>query len=123
MLDGGARYLTLSQKCLEDGERHLAEANWAQAPEKLWGAAAQMVEAVAQSRGRVHDSHRELFRSISLLAQEGQDGELGRFFGLAHNLHANFYENWLPPDQAEDGASAVREFVQKLRPKVGTVES
>ena len=76
-----------------------------------------MVEAVAQSRGRVHHSPRELFRIISLLAQEGQDGELGRLFGLAHNLRVDFYEDWLPPDQVDDGASAVREFVEKLRPK------
>ena len=35
MLGGGALYLALSQKYLEDGERQLSEADWAQASEKL----------------------------------------------------------------------------------------
>ena len=111
-------YLALSQKYLEEGEEYLIKADWTQASEKFWGAAAEMVKAAASERGWVHDSHRQLFQVVSYPAQESQDGGLRRPFGLAHNLHINFYEDWLPPDQVEDGASAVRELVQKLQPLV-----
>ncbi len=116
MLDEAERYLALGRKYLEDGERLLAEADLSQASEKFWGAAAEIVKAVASSRGWAHDSHRQLFRIISLLAQEGQDGEIRTLFGLAHNLHVNFYDDYLPPDQVQDGAAAVRELIQRLNP-------
>ena len=121
MVDGFGRYLALSRKYLEDGEVLLAGEDWPQASEKFWGAA-EMVKATAESRGWVHDTHRHLFRVISSLAEGGQDGELGRLFGLAHNLHVNFYVDWLPRDHVQDGASAVRELVRRLDTIIDTWE-
>ena len=53
-------YLQLSQKTLQDAEALLARGDYHQASEKLWGAAAVMVKAVAEGRGWPHDNHRAL---------------------------------------------------------------
>ena len=111
-------YLDLCQRYLKEEEQYLSTVGWTQASEKFWGAAAVMVKAVSKSRDWVHDSHRHLFRIVSLLSQEGQDGESKRLVSLAHHVHTNFYENWLHPDQVKDRASAVRELVLRLPPLV-----
>ena len=111
-------YLDLSRGHMEDAEKYLGQENWTQASEKFWGAAAAMVKAVAEARGWDHGSHRLLFRTVSRLVQEGAPPELGGRFGHAHNLHVNFYEGWLPPDQVQWSAQEVRRLVSELQPMV-----
>ena len=84
-------YAAMSRKLLEDGRQALSQGDPVQASEKLWGAAAQMVKSVAESRGWPHHDHRELFRVVNRLAQETGDLELRRLFRLANSMHTNFY--------------------------------
>jgi HAMP domain-containing protein len=108
-----ADYTRLSQKELNASDNLMTQSDHHQASEKLWGAAALMVKAVAATRGWSHSSHRELYRIISNLAQETGRRELIRLFGSASALHTNFYEDWMPPDHVEELASQVKELVQE----------
>ena len=85
-----------------------------QASEKLWGAAAHMVKAVAEGRGWEHSGHRELFQVVNRLANESGDAELRHLFHTANSLHSNFYENWMAEDWIEAGAQQVRQLLEKL---------
>ena len=114
----GERYIALSQKYLDDGEKYLDEADWPQASEKFWGASAEIVKAVAETKGWQHSGHRLLFQIVSRLAEESNDQQIDSLFHSANSLHINFYEDLLTPSQVRAGASAVREFIQKLRPLV-----
>ena len=89
-----------------------------QASEKGWGAAAQMLKAIAEGRGWDHERHRHFSRIASRLRYELGDGDLYRQFRVAEGLHENFYEDTL---QAEDVALDlldVANLLDKLEPLV-----
>ena len=85
-----------------------------QASEKGWGSAAQMVKAVASERPWRHDSHVLLFQAVRALDSETDGSELLGLFAQAHNLHINFYEDWLTPEIVQRDLDNVRQFVARL---------
>ena len=85
-----------------------------QASEKGWGAAAQMVKAVAVERGWEHSRHRQLRLAVTKLREETDSLQIGRWFGLAESLHANFYEGWLDEATLKDYLENVGMLVRQL---------
>ena len=71
---------------------HLADGDLLQASEKGWGAAAQMVKAVADTRGWEHKTHADLYHVVDLVAKELSDSRVQILFRSASALHQNFYE-------------------------------
>jgi len=109
-----SEYIGLSQKDLQEADALLSQGDYHQASEKLWGAAATMVKAVAERRGWPHGSHRDLYRVINRLAQEAGQQELRNGFFLASQLHVNFYEGWLLPEDVTATAPQIRELISRL---------
>ena len=72
----------------------LAEGDLMQASAKAWGAAEQMVQAVAESRGWDHADRGDLYRAVGRLAEESPDQELRRLFLSANALDQNSYEGY-----------------------------
>ena len=98
---------------------YLAEGDLLQASEKGWGAAAQMVKAVAEERGWDHSGHRQLFVTVRRLVEETGDEQLRVAFGLANVLHINFYDGLLPREEVEAYLAHIREFVGRLEELLG----
>ena len=94
--------------------KYLDEGDLAQASEKGWGAAAQMVKAAAEARDWRHNGHAELYRAIDRLSDESDDEQLRALFHAASSLHINFYEGWLPREMVRNGLAQVTELVGKL---------
>ena len=107
-------YLDVSRTYLEHGKDLLEREDYRQASEKLWGAAAVTVKAVAEKRGWEHDGHRLLYQVIRRLSDETGDLELSLLFRAAGQLHINFYEGWLPPDDVEQASDEVEQLLRKL---------
>ncbi len=95
---------------------YLAEDDLLQASEKGWGAAAQMIKAVAETRGWPHKNHGHLFTAIDRLCDENGDRELAVLFHSAHSIHINFYEGWMTRRSVEAALSQVQRLVEKLEP-------
>ena len=113
-------YQAASRQLLAQGREELAGGDVRQASEKGWGAAAQMVKAIAEQRGWQRRNHAALFDAISFLVSETRDREIRRLFHVANALHINFYENW---DNAANVSSALDDmerFLDKLEPLVST---
>ena len=108
-------YMKLSEKYLKDADELLAKKDYIQASEKLWGAAALMVKAVAASRGITILSHGELFSFVRKLGEEKNKPELRRLFSVASTLHQNFYENWLNEEVVKEYSEDVKQFVAELK--------
>ena len=109
-------YRTASRELMAQATEELAAGDSRQASEKAWGAAAQMVKAIAQDRGWRHDNHFLLYQAVNSLADETGDRNMVTLFGHAGNLHTNFYENWLPPATVEVGIQDVEQLLDKLEP-------
>ena len=96
-----ATYREQSRIFLAQAREELAKGDIPQASEKAWGAAAQMVKAVAQQRGWRHQAHRYLFEVIRRLRRETGDSEVTRLFSHASWLHSNFYEDVYEAEDVE----------------------
>ena len=107
-------YREQSRVFLEQAYRELQEGDLYQASEKGWGAASQMVKAVAEERGWDHTRHRDLFSAVFRLRRETGDRDISRLFEPANLLHANFYEGEMDQADVEDALERIRQFVEKL---------
>ncbi len=107
-------YLRLNGKYLSEAEELIGRRDFAQASEKLWGAAAEIIKAVAARRGVELGTHGSLWEYVSKLDSEHPEWRLRRDFSYAGNLHQNFYEDWLPGEYVREGLEIVREFARKL---------
>jgi hypothetical protein len=108
-------YLKLSEKYLRDSEEFLTKKDLVQASEKAWGAAAQIVKALAAKEGKELRSHGELHRYVAELSKEKGDREIMKFWFSATSLHQNFYENWFPEEAVRSAVEDVKNFIEKLK--------
>ena len=106
-------YREQSRVFLAQAHEELAKGDLQQASEKGWGAAAQMVKAVAQERGWLYRSHRHLQNAVDELRMQTGDEDLDILFGAGENLHQNFYENWYSADSIALRLRLVERFVDK----------
>mgnify|MGYP000717969144 CR=1 FL=1 len=108
-------HLKLSEKYMEDADDFLSKKDYVQVSEKAWGAAAQIVKALATRDGVELRSHGELHKEVVKIAKEAGDDEIRLLWQSAISLHQNFYENWLPPEMVEKNVEDVKRFIDKLK--------
>lgn len=108
-------HLKLSEKYMKDMEDLLAKKDYIQASEKAWGAAAQIVKALAAKEDKELRSHTSLWQFVDELAEKLQDIELRHLWSRANSLHQNFYENWMPPRDVTYAVEDVKKFVERIR--------
>ena len=113
-------YQAASRQLLAQGREELADDDVRQASEKGWGAAAQMVKAIAEQRGWEHRNHAALLDAISFLVSETRDHEIRRLFHVANALHVNFYENWDNAAHVASDLDDIERFLDKLGPLLST---
>ena len=109
------KYRTAAETFIEQAFVELSAGDLRQASEKGWGAAAEIVKAVAEQRGWNHRSHEDLYVAIDLVAQEIHDPAILPRFNNAGQLHMNFYEGWLAEPNVRAGLQEVQELVHRLR--------
>ena len=107
-------YREQSRKYLTQAYLELEQGDLCQASEKGWGAAAEMVKAVAESRQWGHKAHWRLLNVIDRLAEEMADKEFLDAFNAAGALHTNFYEGWLSSSTIGFNLQRVANLVDKL---------
>ena len=117
------KYRASSRHLLAQARSELDAGDVRQASEKGWGAAAQIVKAIAEQRGWTHRGHAQLFDAVTTLAQEAGDDDIDRLFELASALHTNFYEDWYGAGRVERGLNDVEQLLDKLEPVLGVNSS
>lgn len=116
MLESTIRYADASREFMGKAWDYLAIEDLPQAAEKGWGAAAEMVKALAEERGWRHRSHRLLYDIVEDLVDETGDENLSRGFQAASVLHTNFYENALRPRTVRRNLREVQQLLAELEP-------
>ena len=107
-------YTSRSRTYLSQASEELAKGDLCQASEKGWGAAAEIVKAVAAARGWDHSGHRQLYGVITRLVNETGDETFRTAFAVAGALHTNFYEGWLDRGTVEAHLAQVTRFVERM---------
>ena len=85
-----------------------------QASEKLWGAVAHAVIALAQHRGWSYGSHNELIQIARRLSEEQNDRDIYKQFGKTRRLHANYYHGFLEDYQIDDLRPVAQNFIYRI---------
>lgn len=88
-------YRELFRKYSREAKALARKGDRVQASEKYWGATAELLKIVAESRDWPHHRHRDLLVVVSRLYGETGDANLARDFDMAQALHANFYEDFM----------------------------
>ncbi len=113
-----ATYRAASRHLLVQARAELEQGDARQASEKGWGAAAQMVKAVAEQRGWDHKTHRHIWQAAKMLADERRDISISRLFRSANHLHSNFYEDIDDANNVADTLNDVERLLCLLEPLV-----
>ena len=100
-----------SQEFLDASDREFAAGDTLQASEKLWGAAAHAIMAVAQQRGLEHGTHRALINAARQIADAADDERLRSGILAAQHFHSNFYNGTMEPEDIEYDRPLVHRFV------------
>lgn len=108
-------HLKLLEKYMKDTENFLLKKDYVQASEKAWGAASQIVKALAAREGKELRSHGELHKYVTELSKKKNDREILTLWFSATSLHQNFYEDWFPEDAVKDAIENVKNFTEKLK--------
>ena len=99
---------------LEAADKEFAAGDHMQASEKLWGAAAHAVIAVAQRNGWRHGSHRAMKTAVDMMAEEYNEPLLVGGFGFAEKFHANFYHDFMEDYQLDADRPKIHDFVHRV---------
>ena len=84
--------------------------------EALWGAATQMVKAVAKAHNRANRSHRQMLYAVRWIeANAANDPELADDFSRIEKLHVNFYDGELSNDEIARLHHTTAQFVAKMQ--------
>lgn len=100
-----------SLEFLTASDREFAAGDTLQASEKLWGAAAHAIMAVAQRRGLEHGTHRALINAARQIADKADDERLRSGILAARHFHSNFYNGTMEPEDIEYDRPLVHRFV------------
>ncbi len=87
-------HVQMSRIFLEHAHAELDHGDRLQASEKIWGATAHALKAIAIQRGWRHRSNATVFDIGQQLGREfGRELDFTRYLAQADTMHQNFYEN------------------------------
>ena len=100
-------FLVRSEQEFDAGER-------LQASEKLWGAVAHAILAVAQQRGWQFGSHHDLLQAARNISEEQADPAIYIQFRETRRLHANYYQGFLEDPKLAELRTNAHIFVHRV---------
>ncbi len=107
-------HLAISRRFLDHARVELDKGDRLQAAEKVWGAAAHALKAIAIQRGWRHRSHDSVMSVGSQLARECGREDLAEHLISANAMHINFYENGVPAILIKAAINNVERYIDKL---------
>ncbi len=107
-------HVQTTQEFLVKSDGYFAGGDVLQGSEKLWGAAAHAVMAVAQQRGWKYGNHYTLRETALRLADELEDERISLGLGVAEKFHANFYHEFMEDSELDMNRPLAKRFVARM---------
>ena len=102
------------RRLLEHAAEMIAQGDRLQASEKLWGAAAHRVKALAAARDWPHQSHADGRAIARHVASRSGRPRIGTLFMVAEGAHQNFYEDSWEDDDFTAALGELRALIELL---------
>ena len=109
-----ARNMEISHNFLRQAREELAKEDLLQASNKIWGAAAYAIKAVAEKRRWFNDADWRLREAVEVLAAEQEDTDLMLRYFAARDTHYNFYHHEFDSYSVESAIDMTTVLVEKL---------
>lgn len=109
-----SEHATTAREFVIASDREFDQGDILQGAEKLWGAAAHAVMAIAQEREWPHTSHQSLKQAVAKVADERKDPFLAASFGLAEKFHRHFYHDSMEDWERDADRPLVKHFVERM---------
>ena len=102
-------------RMLEHAEQMTAGRDRLQASEKMWGAAAHAIKAIADARGWPYHTHSDARAIARHIAERMGDREIFALYLAMEGLHQNFYNDRYTLGELRDSLELARRLVALLR--------
>ena len=112
------RHQEISDQFIEHAEDEFRKGDLLQASEKIWGALAHCVKAIARRRGWRNESHQDIRRNAyELIDLTDAPRQNALLFKAIELLHVNFYEDTYAdrPQEVERGIEDARELIGAMK--------
>lgn len=107
-------HMKMSRRFVAHARSELAKGHRLQSSEKVWGAAAHALKAIAIQRGWNHRSHDLMYVIATQLQAERGRPDLAARFGYTESHHRNFYNNDRFSSEINIAIDNVEELVEEL---------
>ena len=107
-------HVQTAQDFLVKSDGYFAEGDVLQGSEKLWGAAAHALSAVAQERGWNFGNHYALRQVALRIADELEDERISLGMLVAEKFHANFYHDFMEDSELDVNRPSAQRFVERM---------
>ena len=107
-------HVAMSRRFLDHAQRELNRGRRLQASEKVWGAVAHQLNAIAVQRGWTHGVHNDFYYMVRYLEKEYGRDDLRASFQAAEGDHSNFYQNRADTEAIQESIVRNRKFVETL---------
>ena len=108
------RYEEISRHLLQQAGEELDKGDALQASEKIWGATAHALKAIAQQRGWNHRFHNHLRAAAFYLAAAWDRPDWITTFSSLEGSHTNYYEHQRYPGDVRPFLELARVYCQEL---------
>ena len=110
------KYTKLSNKYINDADILLKKGDLSQTSEKLWGAFAAIVKAVAAKHKKKEiKTHDGISFYLASISKELKDESLLTADLTANALHQYFYEDSLTVEFVRKGSKTIKQFITRMR--------
>ncbi len=101
--------MELWRKYLEEGKKLHKKGDRVQAGEKYYRAVSVLIKMIGEKLGMDHYSHRERRKIIEELDKRysKEDYHFSSMYGIAEDLHSNFYERYLSNEDFDRKAGII----------------
>ena len=103
-----------SRRLLDHAAEMLERGDRIQASEKIWGAAAHQVKAIADARNWPNTSHTDGYSIVGYLRRLTENRHISDLYAIASETHQNFYDDRLQIGDLRDRLEAVTELIRLL---------
>ena len=104
-----------SRRLLDHAAEMLERGDRIQASEKIWGAAAHQVKAIADARNWPNTSHTDGYSIVGYLRRLTENRHISDLYAIASETHQNFYEDRLNVEMLQIRLESVTELIALLR--------
>ena len=112
--NGVESHTAMSRRFIDHARDELDRGDRLQASEKLWGAVAHALKAIAIRRGWDHDKHRQIHNIAIQLGHEFGRPDFETKIRIANSFHEKFYENEEQEDSIGWAIGEVDSFISDL---------